>query len=211
MIDDQSLLVLPLMHHLVQEGVERFAPAVPSDVPPANDYFGLASKDGGAIVAESAFHSTRDTDGNGFKGPTKSLAIVRVVPARELSNHREVGWIGALRRPLTARRAGRPRHGKLEDRSSRFIPSHTSPGVNESNNRSPHLLVGAEEAVVDAKLTAAVADDYGPVHCESHPILPAEPKALEPRPQLLRVFRAALIQLKRELIEATWPPHTPTA
>ncbi|GAC1412113.1 MAG: hypothetical protein NVSMB53_08910 [Gemmatimonadaceae bacterium] len=81
MIDDQSLLVLPLMHHLVQEGVERFAPPVTSNVPPADDYFGLASQAGGAIVAESAFHSTRDTDGDSFKDLTKSFAIVRVMPA----------------------------------------------------------------------------------------------------------------------------------
>ncbi|GAC1412119.1 MAG: hypothetical protein NVSMB53_08920 [Gemmatimonadaceae bacterium] len=56
---------------------------------------------------------------------------------------------------------------------------------------------------MDAKLTSAVADDYGPVHCEGHPILPAKPKALEPRPQLLGIFRAALIQFKHELIEVT--------
>src|SRR5438067_2915542 len=58
-IDGESALVLPLMHHLVQQGVQRFVPAMASQVAPADrDLRRLARARGSGVVTESRAHAT---------------------------------------------------------------------------------------------------------------------------------------------------------
>ena len=86
MIHDEPLFILPLVNHLVQQGMKRFGPAVTADVATTQDNFGLAAVGGGTVVAKPALHATRDADWNLAERTAKSLPIVLRVPASELSN-----------------------------------------------------------------------------------------------------------------------------
>ena len=58
-IDCEPLLVLPLVHHLVEESVERLFPAIAPDVPSAQNDLGLIAIGRRAVVSEPAFHTAR--------------------------------------------------------------------------------------------------------------------------------------------------------
>jgi hypothetical protein len=59
MIDCEPLLVLPLVHHLVQQSVERLFPAVTPDVASAQNDLRLTVIGCGAVVPEPALHAAR--------------------------------------------------------------------------------------------------------------------------------------------------------
>ena len=63
-IDLEPLLILPLMHHLMQQGVERLVPPVTPDVPAADHDLRLAAVRGWTVVAKPALHSARDANWN---------------------------------------------------------------------------------------------------------------------------------------------------
>src|SRR5262245_48972730 len=84
MIDRASGLVLPLMHHLVQQGLQRFGPSVAPKVTPTDRELRRCSKRGSRVVSQPAPHATRHTDGNGLQLPTEMLGVVARVPAGEL-------------------------------------------------------------------------------------------------------------------------------
>ena len=56
MVDDEPLLILPLVHHLVEERVHGFFPTVAANVAAADDDLGFAAFRGGTIVTEAAAH-----------------------------------------------------------------------------------------------------------------------------------------------------------
>src|SRR5688500_15450158 len=64
-IDGEPALVLPLVHHLVKQGVHGLVPSITTDVPPADYDLGpaalLAAED---VVAQPAFHAARHPDRN---------------------------------------------------------------------------------------------------------------------------------------------------
>src|SRR5437868_3028293 len=211
MIDDEPLLVLPLMHHLVQQRVQRLLPPVAPDVPAAQDDLRLAAFARRTVVAESALHPAGDADRDLAESAVEPIFVVRVVEAEQLANQRLICWVGSLRRASPSRRIDGPRHREFKNRPTRFVAHHARPPVHERYDRLPHFLVSAEEAVVDAQLSAAVADNDGAICCQAHAVLPAESQALETRPQFFRVFWRRLVQLQRQLIAITQPPHTPIA
>src|SRR4029077_928671 len=96
MVDDQPLLVLPLVHHLVQQRVQRLLPPVAANVAPADDDLGLTTFARRRVVPQPALHPPRDANGNHSQRSAESLIVVRGVPPRELPNKRHVGWIRPL-------------------------------------------------------------------------------------------------------------------
>jgi hypothetical protein len=209
MIDGEPLLVLPLVHHLVEQRVERLLPAITPNVPSAQNDLRLMAVRRRTVVTEPTLHSTRHPNRHLAECPAEPLFIVRRVPARQLVNDREVGRMGSLRRASSARRIRRPRHRKLENRSARVVPHHSIPAMHEDDNRLPHILAGAEEAVVNPELASAVADDDGAVRREPYAILRAESQPLQSRPQLIRVARRLFLQLESELGAVSQArPHT---
>src|SRR5690242_8112377 len=209
MVDDEPLLILPLVHHLVQKRVHRFVPAVAANVAPADNNFRLAAFCRRTVVAESAAHPSRDAYWNLAQLAAEPLVVVGAVPLRELSYQRHVRGMGLLRGALATRRF---RFGdrKFQDGATRRVARDARPSVHEGDDRLPHLLTRLEEAVVDAKLTAAVADDYRSVRGQSHPILRPQAESLETRAQFLRICRWRFIQLQHELVAITQAPHTPS-
>src|SRR5881394_2913950 len=64
MIHHESLLVLPLMHHLVQQRVQRFFPSIAADVATAEHDLRLAALTRRTVVAQPAPHAPGNADGN---------------------------------------------------------------------------------------------------------------------------------------------------
>src|SRR3954471_9208419 len=160
MIHHQPLLVLPLVHHLVQQRVQCFVPAVAADVAAADDDLGLATFTRGAVMAKSALHAPRNAYRDGAQRSAEALVVVDGVQARELAYERDVGGIRPLRSAPAMWSDAGPRHRELEDRPSRGVARHPGAAGDEGDDRSPDVLPRLEKAVVDAKLSAAVADDY---------------------------------------------------
>jgi len=57
MIDDAAGFVLPLVYHLVQQGVQRLGPAVPAQVAPADRDLRRLARSRGGIVAQAGLHA----------------------------------------------------------------------------------------------------------------------------------------------------------
>src|SRR4051812_11034926 len=93
MIDHQTLLVLPLVHHLVQQRVQRFIPAVAADVAATDHDLGLATFARRAVVAEPALHAPRDADRDSAQRSAESLVVVDSVQSGQLAYERDVGGI----------------------------------------------------------------------------------------------------------------------
>src|SRR5690606_2271883 len=61
-VDGIAVLVLPLVNHFVQQGVERFLPSVLFDVPvPDGDFGSTAARDGYGVVAQPGLHPAGHT------------------------------------------------------------------------------------------------------------------------------------------------------
>lgn len=97
MIDLQALFVLPLMHHLVQQGVSSLVPSVAPDMPPTdNDFRGVATLTAPRVVAEPAAHPARDPNRNTFENTLKLLLVEVRVPSSQLAGEPLIGGMGLL-------------------------------------------------------------------------------------------------------------------
>ena len=75
-VDRVAGLVLPLVHHLVQQRLLHLAPPMPRDVPPADgDLDRLPAADVHAQLAESRPHPAGESDGQGGQVAAEVLAI----------------------------------------------------------------------------------------------------------------------------------------
>src|SRR3954469_13608622 len=124
MIDHQPLLVLPLVHHLVEQRVQRFIPAIAADVAATDHDLGLATFPPGAVVAESALHASRNSNRDGAQRSAEALVVVDGVQPRELAYERDVRGIRPLRSAAAMWSDAGPRDRELEDRPSRGVPHH---------------------------------------------------------------------------------------
>ena len=103
MIHWSSRLVLPLVHHLVEESVNGLVPPVSPDVAPADhDLRVMAGLPAKCVVSEPRFHPPRYSDGNCAQLSTKAGRIELAVRARELANHVQV--LRTANRPRPRRR-----------------------------------------------------------------------------------------------------------
>jgi len=148
-IDDESLLVLPLVHHLVQQRVYRLVPSVAPDVAPAQYDLRLATPAGRTVVPKPALHTARDANWNLAKSSAESLPVVCGVQSRQLANERNVRRIRLFWGSSSSWSISRSRDRELENRSPGLLPNHTISPMHERYDRSPDFFIGAEEAVVD--------------------------------------------------------------
>src|SRR5690242_21898205 len=86
MVDDEPLLILPLVHHLVQKRVHRFVPAIAANVAAADNDLRLAAFCRGTVVAESAAHPSRDADWNLAQLGAAPFGVVGGVRLRALAD-----------------------------------------------------------------------------------------------------------------------------
>src|SRR6267378_1619388 len=178
-IDDEPLLVLPLVHHLVKQCMQGFVPSIAPDVSPAQHDFRHAAFARRAVVAEPALHPPGDSYRNLAEHAVESFVVVHDVPPGQLADKWKVGGVRSLGAAPSAGRIVRARDRELEDGSARLLPQRSASAVDENDYRFPDLFVGAKKAVVDAEIAPAIADDNGSIGRESHAILPAQTEALK--------------------------------
>jgi hypothetical protein len=84
MINLQPALVLPLMHHLMEERLERFVPPMPTQMPAADHDLGwLTGRRRGAILSEMRPQATRHADAEGPQSSAEEPRVVLRMPRRE--------------------------------------------------------------------------------------------------------------------------------
>ncbi len=173
MVDDVAVLILPLVHHFVQQGVERLGPSMAANVATADDDLGaIVGAAGGAVVAKTALHPARHAQRHDTELPREMPSIVLRMPGFELPNEGRVGGIRRL--PGTADR-WRALDRVRQDRASGGGAMRTGATTREGDDRREHRGWCAEERLVDAQLAAAEAHDDGAIARE-----PAGIEAFQP-------------------------------
>ena len=105
-IDLQASLILPLMHHLMQQSMDRFIPPIAADVSAADhDLRLMPCLSAPGVVTKSRLHAARDSNRNSRElTPELHRIQIGVVPG-ELTGQTLVGWMSSLTlTPCTARR-----------------------------------------------------------------------------------------------------------
>ena len=184
MIDDVAVLVLPLMHHLVEQCVQRFRPSVAADVATADhDLDSIVVGARRAVVSEAALHSARDANGHVAELSREVLPIVVGVPGLELPHHRGVGRVGGLAGPAHRRR---PLDRIGEDRTPRRRAVGPRATAGEGDDRGQHRGRRAQKRFVDAELASAEADDDRSIPGQPAGVEALEAEGAEAREQLDR-------------------------
>jgi hypothetical protein len=105
MVNRLAGLILPLVHHLVNERLDRLAPSVTPNVSSADrDLPSLAGRIAMSVMPEPALHPSRYAYRNPCERAAESLAIQLFVRATELLGHRVIIAMSSLGRPRLARR-----------------------------------------------------------------------------------------------------------
>jgi len=95
-------LVLPLVNHLVEQGVYRFVPPISPDVSPAYDDLGApAGLATPYIMTEPAFHPPRYADGDRRELAAESRRVEVDVMLHQLADQRDVRGVCPLDRPAS--------------------------------------------------------------------------------------------------------------
>src|SRR5205085_342507 len=139
MVYDEPLLVLPLVHHLVQQGVQRFLPAVAPDMAAADYDLRLTTLGCRTVVSEPAAHPTRDANWNPAQLSREALGVVDLVPARQLADERRISRVGFLGR-APATRTFRSSNRELQNHPASGAARDAGAAVDEGDDRSPNLL-----------------------------------------------------------------------
>ena len=183
-VDDVSMLILPLMHHFVKQRVERFGPSMATDVASANDDLGAvvgAARD--AVVTEAALHAARHADGDGPELGREVPPVVLLVPAFELADEWRVVRVGMLPGSPNGQRA---LNGVGEDDASSRVAMRAGSTAGKGDDRSQHLGRRREERLVDPQLATAEAHHHGPVPRQPTGIKALQAEGAKPGVQLRR-------------------------
>ncbi len=197
MIDRVAVLGLPLVHHLVQQRVQRLGPAVSPDVRARDrDLRRLAVRGRGRILAEPRPHAPRNAERDGRQRAAEVLIVVLPMPALELAHERRV--LGT--RPLDAarRRTHADVHRVPEDHLLRRATLGPRPTADESHDGLVHLARRIEVAAVHAKVAFREAHHHGAVVREPAGRDAVQAERAQPREQLLGVARRR-VELERQL------------
>ena len=144
------------MHHLVQQRVESFVPAMPAQMPPADcDLTSLAILRSG-IVSEPALHPSRDPHGDCAERSAKVLVVESRMPRRQSLGE----WLIVRLRSFAPQWATTCRRvdDVCHDSSLRGSTLGTCPSFHERDDRLVHLQWRAEVAFMNTQLAPAEAD-----------------------------------------------------
>jgi hypothetical protein len=186
MVHPQPCLRLPLVHHLVQQGVLDLGPAVPRNVPPADRKLDWAAGlDVHRKLAQAAAHSGGESDPDFVEQPAEvpevEVAMKRLQPVEQ----EQVTGAGTLP-------AGGPlRRGVLLDRKPKELPLSgpskrpRNPGIEEPNNRLKHAIRSGRVA---------------PMHSEHPPLKTEHHRTIGMGHDPINVSQTELVESSRELI-----------
>ena len=195
MVDREPGLVLPLMHHLVQQRVQGLCPSIAPKVPPADRDLRRLVRRCRGVVAQPALHATRYADLNRRKTSMKVPSVVARVPLLELRGRGLVVRVRAFLARRTRRRRNRMRH----DHALRRATLSARPCFHKADNRAMNSFWCVEKAFVDAELAAAEAHQHVPVVRELRALDAAEPEVPEPREKFAGVAWDGMVETEVEL------------
>src|SRR5512146_2842507 len=153
-IERKAGFVLPLVHHLVQERVQRLVPPMATEMPPGDRDLGAVAVLGRRVVPEPAPHPARDANRHRLERVAEILGVVPSVPLRQSLRRRLVLRTHAL---AAHRRVGhaRRRDAELDDSAARDPPLGARSALDEAHDRRVHLERRLEIPLVHTKLRAA--------------------------------------------------------
>ena len=103
MVNGLTGLILPLVHHFMNERLNCLAPSMTSNVSTADrDLRALARRVAVSVVPEPALHPSRHSNRNSRERPAESLPIELFMRALEPLGHRFIIAMSFLRRPRLA-------------------------------------------------------------------------------------------------------------
>ncbi len=204
MIHRQRRLRLPLMNHLVQQGVPERGPAVAAEVPAAERDFQC-----GAAVplhpqfAEAAPHPSRQPDGNGCQPALKVLPVERGMKIGEPGQDRLVVRSG----PFRAAHQRPVRGSVLFDRKGQqgllVAQAIRTPraALEKAGDRIEHRVRSVGVAFVKPQYPGrGEAHHHGAIAMQGNPRNVTQAAGVEPRQQLGRGSRGCRrVRTEREL------------
>ena len=183
-IDGMAGLVLPLMHHLVQQRVQCFIPPVSPNVATTHDNLRrLTIRRRGHVVTKSRAHSTRDTDLNVLERAIEVPIVVPTMPLGQTLRERRVIRMWRVRTTS----ARRPRDRKAKNALSREPTSDASLPAHERDDGHEHIVRRTEISLMHAKLATAIAHHYCAIPSNTTAIDAGQPERAKTREQLGRV------------------------
>jgi hypothetical protein len=159
MVDRASRFVLPLMDHLVEEGVEHLVPTMSAKMTPTNGNLARPAMLRGGVVTEAALHSARDANRNRTKGASEMLIVESCMPGRKSLGD----WLILGSRSLAAHGTARRVDNVRDDAPLCSAPFGSRSSFDKRDDGLMHLDRCAEVALVDAQLAAAEAHHDVPV------------------------------------------------
>lgn len=115
MIHFLTRFVLPLMHHLVQECLNRLVPAVTTNVSRADhDFRPISLLSAKRIVTEPRFHPARNTNWNRAELTAELRQVQLAMRTREITNEALVCRMCSLNGTLLTRRQRRTTRIEIE-------------------------------------------------------------------------------------------------
>jgi hypothetical protein len=182
MIDPEPGLGLPLVNHLVQQGMLHLAPGMPRDVTPADgDIDGLAGPDLNRELTQPGAHAARKPDRD---IPQSAAEVLRVEPpmqALQPVEQRNISRPGALS-PFGSRRGWRVRlHRKCQELALGQLPQRPRHSrIEEPGNRLKYPIRRKSIAPMNPKHALIEAQHDGSVGMGEYPFDIVEAEGLEP-------------------------------
>ena len=194
-VDRASRFVLPLMDHLVKEGMQSLVPAVASQMAPTDRDLAGRSVLSGGIVTEAALHAARHANRNGFQLAAKVFVVEARMPRRESLSE----WLVFGACSLAAHRTTGRVDNVRDDPPLCGASFGARSAFHKRNDRLMDLHRRREVALVDSKHVAAEAD-----HDVSVPrqlTVRDSPQSQRPEQyeQVVRVARGRRVKFQREL------------
>ena len=179
MIDDVPVLVLPLVHHLVEQGVECLRHSVPPNVTAADHDLGpviIAAR--GAVVTEPALHSPRDAQAYAAQLSGKVERVVLGMPANQLLDERGIVGMRLLARTTNGRA---PLYWVRENRPPCRRALRPGAPAGEGDDRCEDFRGCRQEVFVQPQLASAKAHHHRAVAGEPAAFDSPQPQRAEPR------------------------------
>jgi len=187
MIDRPAALVLPLVHHLVDQGRECLGPSVATEVTAADDDLRRLLWRGDAIVAESAFETTGDSNRYRMQHAAEALGVERLVRGGETCFGRRIVRMSRLTSP--SRRAlfswNRIRQHDLPRRR----PLGSRAATDERGYGSQDIGRRVEKRTVDSECAATVTHHNSTITRQAQCRHAAESASNEAQQQLIGRLR----------------------
>ena len=200
MIDLHSSLVLPLMYHLMQQGMNRFVPSIAPNMPSTDDDLRLMPRlSAPRVVTEPGLHPAGNTNRNSCQLTAELHCVqIRMLPG-ELSCKALIGRLSSI--GVTSRTAGRVSMGRnfpLEQSAPCVGPIPPRASVDESHDRRKNFIRCVQIPTMNSELTIGEAHQNSAVLRQPNGIMRGE---AQPHQRSSKVFRCARarIELRRQL------------